>query len=81
MLFSVTMAHATAQEKACPFNTVTPSSTNYLVEEVVDDVQEQADTTGVHAQGIMSVEEIERLIAYYEKKLAARDSLACQKPS
>ncbi len=29
----------------------------------------------------MSVEEIERLIAYYENMLAARDSLACQKPS
>ena len=81
MLFSVTMAHATAQEKACSFNTVTPSSTNYLVEEVADDVQEQADTTGSYAQGRMSVEDIERLIAYYEKKVATRDSLACQKPS
>ena len=81
MLFSVTMAHATAQEKACSFHTVTPSSTNYLVEEVTDDLQEKADTAGAHAQGNMSVEEIERLIAYYEKKVATRDSLACQKPS
>ena len=68
LLFSVTMAHATAQEKACSFHTVTPSSTNYLVEEVTDDLQEKADTAGAHAQGNMSVEEIERLIAYYEKK-------------
>lgn len=81
LLFSVTMAHATAQEKACSFHTVTPSSTNYLVEEVTDDLQEKADTAGAHAQGNMSVEEIERLIAYYEKKVATRDSLACQKPS
>lgn len=76
LLLSAAMAHATAQETVCSFHTVTPSSVNCQVEEVAEDMLERLDTTAQHAQERKSVEEIERLIAYYEKRLAARDSLA-----
>ena len=82
LLFSATMAHATAQEASGSFYSVAPSSSNCQVEEVVDEMQEPTDTTERKIPyKNMSVEEIERLIAYYENMLAARDSLACQKPS
>ena len=80
LLFSATMAHAIAQEASGSFYSVAPSSSNCQVEEVVDEMQEPTDTTERKIPyKNMSVEEIESLIAYYENKIATRDSLAARK--
>lgn len=84
LLLTATMAHATAQS-TCTFHTVTPTSTNYLVEEALGDRQEPmntvAETEEQHPYSDLSVEEIERLIAYYENRKSARDSVPNHKPN
>ena len=84
LLLVVTLANATAQS-TCAFHTVTPTSTNYLAEEAADDAQEPMDTVAEtevqHPYSDLSVEEIERLIAYYENRKSARDSVPNHRPN
>lgn len=79
LLLNAVMVHATAQETTCHFYSLEYLSINCQDEEEAGDMHEQTDSTMHITQERMSVEEIESLIAYYENKIATRDSLAARK--
>ena len=79
LLLNAVMVHATAQETTCHFYSLEYFSINCQDEEEAGDMHEQTDSTMQITQERMSVEEIESLIAYYENKIATRDSLAARK--
>ena len=79
LLLNAVMVHATAQETTCHFYSLEYLSINCQDEEEAGDMHEQTDSTMHITQERMSVEEIESLIAYYENKIATRDSLADRK--
>ena len=79
LLLNAVMVHATAQETTCHFYSLEYLSINCQDEEEAGDMHEQTYSTMHITQERMSVEEIESLIAYYENKIATRDSLAARK--